>query len=251
MAINHHPPFEEGDKGFKDTIILFSVLEHLKKVGSESGSLIARDHIFHEDAILELAKKQGLKLKVIETVEQLSKEVEKIVGGVLREAYKLEQQNAARALGTIYPKIRDFISGNIAFETGDFYIMNRKVGGEIIRIDKIEVKKIKNVITARLKDLLTRVTKGGKVPISFDVEIKLYVDVIKQPSTAYLPPTSVKVGEPVPTPFYRALMEVFTKEKSEPTTTTETLDLDVLVEATAEIINDEYNNIEPISVRPR
>jgi transcriptional regulator CtsR len=198
-----------------------------------------------------VAQSQGLRLKVLETVEQLSKELDQIIGSVLKEAYQLERRKAAVALETIHAKIGDFISNNITFETGDFYMMNRKAGGDILRIDKLEVGNIKNVITTSIKDLLLKTKKGEKVPISFDVQIKLYVDVLKKPSTAPLFPTSVKVGEPVPTPMYRALIEVFNKEKFEPTDTTETLDLDVLVEASAEIINDEYTNIEPISVKPR
>lgn len=251
MAVSYDPPFEEGDKGFKDTIILFSVFEHLQKMGSKGGSIIARDHIFHDKKILELAKKQGLRLKVIKSVDQLWVALERIINDVIRDAYRLEQKRATLALETINDKIEKFILENIGFNMVDFYTMGDKVGGEIVGIDKLEVGKIKNVTAAGFKDIFTRGTKGGRVPISFDVEIKMYLDVIKQTSTSPLFATSVKVGEPVPTPRYRALMEVFTKEKSEPIRTTETLDLDVLVEATSEIINDEYKNIELISVKPR
>lgn len=252
MAISYAPPFEKGDKGFKDAIILFAVFEHLKKVKSKQGSLIARDHIFHDKAIIDLAKEQGLKLKIIESVDHLSKEFDQIITGVLKDAYILERENATRALETIHNKIERFILDNIEFDIRDIHMWQSRMDEEIIRINKLEVEKIKNVIPASLKDIMSRGAKGGKIPISFDVEIKLYVDVIsKRSSTAPFPPRSVKVGEPVPTPMYDAVMDVLTKENAETTQTTKPLNFDVLIEATAEINDDNYNNIELISVKLR
>jgi hypothetical protein len=236
MAINYNPPFEEGDKGFKDTIILFSILEHMQKEKSADGLIITQDQIFYDDEISELARKRGLNLKVIESVDQLLKELKKTLNVHMEETYRSEQKKATNSLETISEKIKKFILDNIEFNIEDLLFYQHRLGGKIIKIDKLELGTIKNVIPARLEEVITRKGKG-RFPISFDVEIMLYVDVLKQPTAKHAPEIT-KVGD--------YFMRLITTEGTD-TQTTETLNLSVHIEATSEIINQEYNIIELIS----
>jgi hypothetical protein len=65
LASRYHPPFVETDRGFKDAVILFSVLEDLKlQPEPKSGMLISADRIFQDPGIAELGKEAGVTLGV-------------------------------------------------------------------------------------------------------------------------------------------------------------------------------------------
>jgi hypothetical protein len=251
MAINYDPPFEENDKGFKDAIILFSVIEHLQSIKFHSGAIISGDRVFQDDRILEVAKKQGLSLKIIASMEQLLEELKATLGDILEKEYRLEQEKAASALEKDREKISEFILDNLEFNIGDLRSWRSKLGGEIVKIDKLELVTLKNVILARLVDRIKR-KEEGRFPISFEAEIVLSAVVFKTPPPESSVQKNIKVGEAVPTPRAEAFKRLMTVQKYEaPIQTTGTLNLVVTVEATAEIINEEYNNIELISVQLR
>ncbi len=86
MAIKHEPPFKKEDKGFKDTIILLTILDHAKISQNKSIIFFSEDPIFLDNRVWKLAGLYNVDINVIAKMEdginglseQLSEEVRKL-----------------------------------------------------------------------------------------------------------------------------------------------------------------------------
>jgi hypothetical protein len=65
MAVTRQPPFEEkGEKGFRDSLILFTILDHMKTAQYPCAVLLSGDKIFRHDAVLKRFRDEGRELLV-------------------------------------------------------------------------------------------------------------------------------------------------------------------------------------------
>jgi len=113
MAINQKKPFASGDKGFKDAIILFSILEHIKKdIESECIFLTGNSKDFNsEDVdIKDLINKCGAKLSIIFSIEELNSHLVKYLETKQREIIELRKKRIKEFLDSQKPLIKDFIN---------------------------------------------------------------------------------------------------------------------------------------------
>lgn len=84
MAIRRKPPFEErkfdkdkgGVVGLQDTVILYSVIEHLKsKKDDERNAFVSNDGTFHRPGIKEVVEKSGVTLELYKDVSDVWKDM--------------------------------------------------------------------------------------------------------------------------------------------------------------------------------
>jgi len=66
-AVRRIPPFEGKDKGFKDAMIIESVIEYPVSTKTNNFVFVSSDKIFEDEAIAIVAKSKGIVL-VLEVV---------------------------------------------------------------------------------------------------------------------------------------------------------------------------------------
>jgi len=197
MAINQKKPFASGDKGFKDAIILFSILEHIKKdIESECIFLTGNSKDFNsEDVdIKDLINKCGAKLSIIFSIEELNSHLVKYLETKQREIIELRKKRIKEFLDSQKPLIKDFIN-KASFD--DQFLSSSIM---FSRLDKIELSEIINSTAG----VLGRSEEEGNVNINFDVNTKFFLsgfkygysqekvklgEIRKMPSVTYVPGT--------------------------------------------------------------
>ena len=98
MAINRIPPFESYTvskdqsvvTGLQDTLILLSILEHLKDAPSGRFALATSDGIFQKPEVGELVKAHGVELEIFKTSRALFDELWNHVWSTVREEWQKE-----------------------------------------------------------------------------------------------------------------------------------------------------------------
>lgn len=84
MAVKKEAPFEEKkEKGFRDAVIMFTILDHMETNQISNATLISADRIFSHEAVLKRFESKGFRLSVAKTVveakEQRMKEVDEAI----------------------------------------------------------------------------------------------------------------------------------------------------------------------------
>jgi len=193
MAINKIRPFEEKrEKGFKDSVILFTILNHAKKENNIC-YFISNDNIFAHEDIESLATEKGVEYCLFKSIETFKEYTEraiiKIVAGYKeRELAKLE-----KFLKSKKQQISEFIKEEGKF---DLYQLNNllitpsRLPENMENMLKIihrpprqvftvpNIKKINNIDLLEIKaSSLPVETENEFIPLYFLVKIKFYVTV--------------------------------------------------------------------------
>ena len=84
MAVKKEAPFEEKrEKGFRDAVIMFTILDHMERNQISNATLISADRIFNHEAVFKRFENRGFRLSVAKTVveakEQRMKEVDEAI----------------------------------------------------------------------------------------------------------------------------------------------------------------------------
>jgi hypothetical protein len=135
MAIENRAPFQKagtstkGDKGFKDTIILYSIIEHMKSTCCNNAVFISEDNIFSDTNIKKTLSDDKLKLVVTVNFDGaaniLSKHIRRVLG-VLDDYY---DEEGLEYLSFLYPRfkeISEFIISNFDYNNEEFIRINEQ-----------------------------------------------------------------------------------------------------------------------------
>lgn len=250
MAVQRHPPFQEKDRCFRDTVIYLSAIDHLRDAPQHVGAFVSQDKIFKDKKVAELTTTTEVQVEVYEKVDEVLVILRDRLEAIVKKQWEEHQQHAASSLDAMRARIERFIAENL--EIPEWQL---GVWGRLIAIPRIKVLSITNV---RTPPPIGR-EPDKSVRISFEAEINLYVLVEAFP----LPrPRTLKVGEETLSfsPLAMVLEEVLKEQEASPLTLPaaarlgpkwEELKLQrvVEVEATATVINGEYRDIQLVSVR--
>ena len=240
MSIRRVPPFQEEGKGFQDTVILLSVIDHLCEATGQVGAFISRDTDFKEQEVTKLTGSIGAQIKLYKTISEISEVLMDQMRENIRENIKSEwerdQREVAELLKTMLPQIEEFITKNLEVPKWQLFLE-----GRIVAVPRIEVTQIKSVQTP----LLSEKKDGQLVKISFDTKVNLHAVIERFP-----PLTPLKVGEELlaeepPAQELRIGVGALQGPKRE----TEILQRVVGVEATATIRDNGYKDIQFVSAR--
>lgn len=110
MAIHKIKPFTEQGKGFKDAIILFSIIEHCKyDIESEHFFLTGNKEDFDSEDIKNLIRKEKIDLKLIFSIDDLNKYLTNLMSKKLKEWIDKRNGSLKELLLAQKDKVVDFI----------------------------------------------------------------------------------------------------------------------------------------------
>jgi len=144
-AVSHVAPFESGDKGFKDTVILMTYLEHLASTKSKSAYILTTDKIFNDEDAEKLANESNVELSVFidmtEAIDNLTQSLESEV----KQYYATQENIIKEFLETELPKILEHIK-NAGYSEhflrkSEQYPFN----ATLVKINDIQIKRITKV----------------------------------------------------------------------------------------------------------
>jgi hypothetical protein len=181
MSVNKIRPFEAGnEKGFRDTISLLTVLEYAQKQKDGSHLFVAKDKIYQDKDIQELAKQYNVELKVVPSISDAISTLEEFMKHVKKTFDEYEKS----ILEIFLLKNTDKISEHIkqAKFTPSFLNQDGKLGivPQIENIDDIKAIDINSVT----RGALPKDRKEGKIKISFAVKTRF----------------DIRIREPLPSP---------------------------------------------------
>ena len=121
MAVAKIRPFEEkGEKGFRDTVILLTILEEMKVKRFKQALFITKDQIFEHDDVKKLVQKYNVNIQVINSFDQTTEYINKLLDIEVKNFIDSENK-----------KLLDFLNGH--FETiANFIIENATVSEDFI-----------------------------------------------------------------------------------------------------------------------
>lgn len=121
------PPFEQGDKGFKDTLVLETVVRDMKRLGLEVALLLSKDRIFQNGSIMSRLKEEGIVLKAFDKVEEAEKCLYALIENQQTEDTKEHNRAALQFFQSNFDQIAAFILLKLDVTVGDLVI--RMIGG--------------------------------------------------------------------------------------------------------------------------
>lgn len=157
FAINKIKPFEQNDKGLRDSMILLTIIDHLNSNKHKRAILITKDNVFYSAGIDEHANKNKVVVSFYKSYKETYDELQKVLKVKVNEFVKNHSQKILLYLEKhsdfIYKYIiknakisEDFLKGNSFLQLED-----NKLFGEIIKINNIKPLKISSAYPSLLR----------------------------------------------------------------------------------------------------
>ncbi len=189
MAINRIKPFKEKDKGFKDALILFSIIEHSKGIEAEEHLFLTGNKSdFDSDVIRDLIEKNYAEIKIFFSIKDLEKYLDNFINKEKIEFIHQRNERLKEFLFSNKEMIQNFIDNypfsEFYLKRGASFLMER-----IERIEKIEILDILNPVVGFLEH-----KEEGDVKVEFEVKANFYI--IFERFITKREQTILKVGSP-------------------------------------------------------
>jgi hypothetical protein len=183
QSIRHEPPFPAEDKGFRDSLIVWSLLDHLKK--GDILVMIGADKAFADARMIEPAKNRGIELHVFASPQAAWDVIEKLVrrrtAGEIFAAWEARSQRIVAALEQDRAGLEGFVRDNLRIPERPY-----GVEGRIETVHDVQVVGIEHALLRLFSDNLADAS----------AELKLRVTVTISRYTPSLP-RAMRVGETV------------------------------------------------------
>lgn len=243
MAVDKVKPFEtKGEKGFRDSVNLFTVLEHAKQQEKGSHIFVAEDQVYQVDEIQNHAKEYNVELIVVPSITEAITTLEEFMKNVKMLIDTYQKTILREFLLQNVDKISEYIR-----QHGEFpiYFLNQDYQlGFWPSIEDIEVADIKG-IESITRGVLPHGENEGRVKVSFTAKTMFKVKV-SEPILRSEP--KFKHGGKVPPPFdLRAFLtgnRQIVDKKIEVGVPVEGYVLLKKVKDDEGVLNDEYSNLE-------
>lgn len=180
MAAFKIRPFEEkGEKGFRDAIILFTILEDMKENKIKNAIYISRDDIFEHDDVARKIKEYKVGLLMKHSLEETIDYLRNILDDKKKASIDFENKKLLDFLKTESNVIFSFVEKNVKIskdfiEKGSFFAKTSEVIGTIEKVETfipIEIQSaFVNEFTRKNEKL-----KAGKIPLLISVGTKLKI----------------------------------------------------------------------------
>lgn len=244
MAVDKHPPFEENDKGFRDTMQIFSIIEYLQKVNEKNREalFVTNDKIFKDSRIESIIQEAGVNLKILDSVDSLQEYIDSYVDVTISKLLGIREEAAKEALEGIITQIERYVKENYDFVPSQFH--GDQIQGDVDQVSDLQVQEILKVYTSRPDD-------EGKVSLTFLFRCRLVLSVMIQ-QYRVTPEVSLRVGGIGV--WQQRIMEAFRKRLEEKSTgpsyefSEESVEKILVGEATASKEDEIFTNIEIASV---
>lgn len=175
MSVNKTRPFEERkEKGFRDTVILITVLKHAQKLARGYHLFVTADKGYDHQDVYDQATSYDVRLKIVDSISAAADHIEKLLDAAVREYLEKRAGKIKEFLMRHIDEIMEYIrtKNKIALGTisGEFEFRDVK---KIISIEFLDITK---VVTGELED-----AHDGKVKISFWVKLRFLAIIPESP----------------------------------------------------------------------
>jgi hypothetical protein len=160
-AVRRVPPFEIGDKGFRDSMIIESIIEYGLNNNINKFMFVAIDKIFENQVIERVASEKGINLEVKRTVDEVNNTIFKVLNKMQKKLLKEKENRAIAFLNTKRNEIDQYIITN--FEVPLYEISGLR-GRAVSMLD------------AKIRDITSAVWEqadGDKIDISFNADVEV------------------------------------------------------------------------------
>ena len=171
LAVNKKAAFEEHGKGFQDTLIYLSVLDHLQTTSSGRGAFVSEDNIFYSENVRGLTPAGGAEIEPLQNLSAVIERLKERLADDPRRSWDMDVHTAERALEKLAPTLAHHVRYQLAYHGVQFAELHR--WGYISAVEMIRVR---NVQTPPLE---TR-GFGQRVRISFDLSVRITVSPLGQ-----------------------------------------------------------------------
>jgi hypothetical protein len=234
LALTTEPPFADKGTGFKDAVILDSIVDHLThNPANGTTAIISGDGDFGENAVRRISGQDGLDLVFFKSVENANEFFHSALTELAKEQVRVDRAKALAALERKTNEIATFIRESVSFRTADFGFW-----GAVVALPNMEIVKIRNVTTP----LPWTRQDNEFVPLSCRVEVLIQVEV----KTIPLPPPQLyKVGDREDSTSSFAELLASGMPQRQMHEVVKVIDLD----CTARVVNQEYGDVEFVGAR--
>lgn len=113
MAVKREAPFEEkGEKGFRDAVILFSIIEHMQANIFAGAILISADKIFTHDYVTARFKNAGLNILVKESFADAKQYINEHIDLLIKSYNETKKKEIKLFLDTKFSDISEYVLQN-------------------------------------------------------------------------------------------------------------------------------------------
>jgi hypothetical protein len=183
-AVRKIKPFKDEDVGFKDTMILMTLLNYATNFPEDGHLFITDDSVFYEDEIKNAALEHKIDLTVLKSVQEAIEYLRTFLKKTIKEMMEKRSHNLNRFLMEQKENIADYIKKNARFDENMFLSelgRDPSVFGQIQSIKDIELKEIINSNAGFLK--LNK--KKDWVDVSFQAKLSFAVLIKYSPSIPF------------------------------------------------------------------
>lgn len=191
MAIKRIAPFQQkGERGFRDALILFCLLEHTRQPKQGPVFLVSEDKVFKEESIGVLAAEYGVDLAVYESVDAFTTYLDTLLGQFIQGVRRKQAERVRAFLNEHTNEIERFIQENVEFEEG--FLSGGQFLGTIRRVGKLVLKDIAKVATIQENS-----NEEGVIAVLITFEALLEIEL--ETETLWIPqePKRYRVGQEV------------------------------------------------------
>ena len=175
MAVKKQPPFEEkGEKGFRDAVILFSIIDHMKTNSFSNAILVSVDPIFTHHEVIDRFKEKGQNILIGKSFAEAKEQVKKQIDTNLGAQGEKKKKNVISFLNTKSEAIFDYILKNVGasedFLKGEF-LASGNFSGAIMKVLAIRPKEVSDAVCGHL--IKEELPEEGYESITFSVSTEL------------------------------------------------------------------------------
>lgn len=112
MAVRREKPFEGEDKGFRDALIVLTIADHAKKFNGGYVLVVAEDHVFGTDEVLNQWRGAGIEPLVAKTLDEAVVMVDNLVSEAVKKYHDRESARIREFLLTQQDAIFEHVLKN-------------------------------------------------------------------------------------------------------------------------------------------
>jgi len=213
MAAFKIKPFEEKhEKGFRDTIILYTILEDMKNRKIKDGLYVTSDNVYSHEDVLKIIEKYRVNLKIVSSLEEASIHIKNAVTKDVKKSIELKKQKLMDFVETKSTEVFDFVKKEAELtETfitkGSFLSEKQDIYGQVERVSELELVEIESVYEASESPSEPPPPKNNEW-ISISVKVRLKVEylplaIFNKPGVKIQDLSKFReVVDSIPTPFF-------------------------------------------------
>jgi PIN domain len=242
-AVKRVPPFEREDKGFRDAMIIESIIEHGTKERISHFVFVSFDKIFEDNAVSTYARSKGVELHIEKRIADVNENVFKLLDDVRQEAIKERERRGISFLTIKKAEINEFLKNN--FETDEYDIGN--LPGTPLNMIGVKLASIESAAIEDKEDKKRGISFEGKVEVTMLVR-SLGLELAPKPAKRF------KMGDTDSSEAgTHTLYDLFSfpSTGSFGKTIRVKKTLEVKGEVEIELDGEEYVNLRIIYIRPR